>query len=284
MRPNAQRFTRVLIALTLVAATSCVTPRHIRDAQSAFNDAARAENADRFADGEGLVVTGGSAVAGYRVALGLVDSELAEHETDLRQENLLGTALLLRTLCLWRIADLESAAASPPHRDASGNVDPSAGSQLDDAITDLKQRQQDASSGVTLGPRDRALLTALPGLMDHDNGLRQGKYADAQRYFSSAVFVYEAALKSPELPANHPLRTHLLLSKLATLRAWKYAAWDGAARGEIAKEKRNEVELDLLARFKATLAELGPAATENPALTQLVQRYAEAFGATWPPP
>jgi hypothetical protein len=289
MNRATRTFLRAWIALALVLATSCATPRHLRDAQSAFNDAAQAENAEQFTSGAGAVATGGSAVAGYRVALGLLDVELADHQAELRQENLLGTALMLRVLCLWRIADLE-VAADPGAAVPAGDPRVALREQLDLAIGDLRTRKADPQSGVTLGPRDDALLAALPGLIDHDAGLRQGSYAKAKSYFASAMAVYDSVLQRATLPSNHPLRLHLLLSKLATIRAWKFAASEARIASEevppedrLSRDQYLEVEDSLSDQFDATVKQLGPAATGDPALSKLVGQYAAAFGKTWPP-
>lgn len=266
MRARPRRMLRQLAALGLLAlaGTGCQTPRHIRDAQSAFNDAARAENADRMAapDSSALLTSNVAAANGYRIALGLVEQELAEHETELRKDDLLGAALMLRALSLWRIADLES-------RDEDR-------AKLDAAVADLQARVSASPPDVVLGPRDTALLTALPGLRDHDLGLRQHDYASAQPYFQSAFRVYQRALESPNLPPNHPLRTYLMLSELATLRAWI------AAADSLPGEKRNEEWKRLLDCGNAVARELQPFAGQDASLDRLVRWYAQGLGISWP--
>jgi tetratricopeptide (TPR) repeat protein len=257
-------FVAALAALALVA---CQTPRQIREAQSAFNEAARAENADRVAstDSGSMLLASESAASSYRVALGLVQRELDEHEAELREDGLLGTALMLKALALWRIADLDG--------------DPSSSRELDAAVSELQERAAANEPGVVLGPRDAALLVALPGLRDHDLGLRQAEYARAKGYFESALAVYEKALADPSLPANHSLRTYLQLSELATLRAWKDAAFTNE---ELPTQERDAVEKSLLERSKCVAEQLEPAARHDETLARLVQWYARGIGFSWP--
>jgi tetratricopeptide (TPR) repeat protein len=265
MRPSL-RLAQLITALAVLVLVACQTPRQIREAQSAFNDAARAENADRATatDSSSLLLSGESAASGYRVALGLVQRELDEHEADLREDGLLGTALMLEALCLWRIADLDA--------------DPSAARDLDAVISDLQRRFAAHEPGVVLGPRDAALLVALPGLRDHDVGLRQAEYLEAKGYFESALAVYEKALGDASLPPNHSLRTYLQLSELATLRAWK----DAAFAQSLAPDDRLALEKSLLERGECVAKGLESAAKHDATLTRIVQSYAEAIGFSWP--
>jgi hypothetical protein len=266
MRSRVRLFT-VIAALAALALAACQTPRQIREAQSAFNEAARAENADRVAatDSSSMLLSSESAVGGYRVSLGLVQRELGEHEADLREDGLLGTALMLEALSLWRIADLDG--------------DPSTSRALDAAVADLQQRAAAHEPGIVLGPRDAALLVALPGLRDHDLGMRQAEYARAKDYFESALAVYEKALAEPSLPANHSLRSYLQLSELATLRAWKDTAF---ASESLPTAERAAVEKSLLERSRCVAERLEPAARHDETLAKLVQWYAKAIGFSWP--
>src|SRR5262245_52301696 len=107
-----------LLLLLLCAVQSGCAARQIRAAQDAFNEAARSENAQRAAvlNGGHPTIDASSAAASYRTALKLLDAELEAHQVDLTQEKLLGTALMLKAMALWRLADLEAGSKSAPNR------------------------------------------------------------------------------------------------------------------------------------------------------------------------
>ncbi len=222
MRRPAPRWALLVGLLLLVANLACAA-RQLREAQDLFNEAARAENAQRaqvFSGGAALL-DASAAASGYRLSLKLLDEELAGHEAKLREERLFGTALVLKALCLWRLDDLEDA-------DLSGEL----------SATLARIQKEQTANTLTLGTRDRVMVAALDGLRDHDRGLKATDLASAQANFESALQVTEGALTAQNPPPNHPVRIYLRLSQLATLRAWQAAVWqfmpnDSPARREL---------------------------------------------------
>lgn len=210
-------WTRRLLALLLLLGAAC-TARQIRDAQDEFNRAAAMENAafsrGYSADGSALAI---HPAAGYRISLALVNRELAENEAALRKDRLYGTALLLKAMCLWRLAGDSTDPAAPP-----------SGKQLSATVVEAK-REHDAGRAV-LGTRDLAMLNALPGLRDHDLGLQAKSFGQAEGYFKSSLQVVGRVAADKQLvPKGHPAAIYLRLAMLSTCRAWHSAAYAFAA-------------------------------------------------------
>jgi hypothetical protein len=251
-----------LLVLLLLAACSA---RRIREAQDAFNQAATAEQqieAMPTAGVEGLRGSS-SAASGYAVALGLLDEELTQNEAALRQEDLLGTALVLKALCLWRIEALthDTDGASPPSQMSSDEF----------AAIEAKASQ----AGVVLGTRDRVLLAALPGLREHDRALRAADYATASRFFRSAFTVMGSALDTVKPPPNHPVRAYIRLAQMRTLRAWLAANY--AMNGRNAQETRAIHDA-----FHQVADALAPQIDTTPGLKTQIGELAKALGTTYP--
>ena len=96
---------RILITAFLVITVTACTARYIRQAQDEFSRGAQLENA-AFARGYDIDFNyfAEDTTAAYRISLSLVNRELKENESDLRQDKLYGTALMLKAMCLWRLA------------------------------------------------------------------------------------------------------------------------------------------------------------------------------------
>jgi hypothetical protein len=208
------------LALALLALTSCAAVS-LREAQDAFNAAVAAESAQREAGmvGDGGLSTHVSALGDYRAALFAIDQQLGSGTEELREQQLLGTAYMLKALCLWRIADLADLAEQPNATD--GHTDAL------DALRTTIQAEYDAQR-IVLGTRDRVLLAALPGLRDHDRGLRATALegpGSAAAWFGSAVATLEDALLTVDPPKGHPVRIYVWLAQLSSLRAWQAAAF-----------------------------------------------------------
>lgn len=259
MRRHPVRWAHVLVVLLVVASLGCAA-RHIREAQSAFNEAARAENEQRAhaLSGGSPLLDSSSAAAGYRLSLDLLEVELAQHEEKLREEKLLGTALVLKALCLWRLADLED--------------DEQASSDLSTTLQRIEQEQ--TSGTLALGTRDRVLVSALDGLRDHDRGLRASNLDEAADNFSSAVTVLDQALANGRLPPNHPVRVYLQLSQLASLRAWQAAVYEF----EPDRRARKPLVQEIHTKAKQVVKSLEEATKFDPELRALVEQYEAAIG------
>ena len=222
------------LAATLVLAliTGCESARYIRGAQNHFNQAAQQENQllakslAAYQAGADASSTS-SALTDYKMALSLVDRAIQENRTQLRQEKLLGTAYMIKAMSLWRISDLNG---TPPDMLES----PSAASSVENPIMSsaerkalmvliptIKRELADKQQPITLGTRDRVMLIALPGLLDHDRGRLVASLERADAYFASAYKVLgEAAGAAPE---DHPVHLYLVMAQLQTLNAWANA-------------------------------------------------------------
>lgn len=205
VRPRSRRRLPLLllvVALGAMLASACGI-RQIREAQDAFSEAAELERS--LAASPDPVLAWDSPVLGYRIALDLVDGELEEHREELGEDDLLGGALMLRAMCLWRLSDL-------------GEI------PLDDPAFDAALDELRAFGPERLGTRDRTMFHALPGLRDHDRGLRQESYENAREYFVSAIEALDEAPTRAQTPSNHPVRVYLLLAQLQSCVAWAHAA------------------------------------------------------------
>lgn len=256
-RPPLFRLALAVFALALLAGCA---PRQIRAAQDAFNRAARGENDLRAATFAGSEpVEAGAAVADYRQALALVDAELSAHPDDLAAEQLLGNALMIKALSLWRLADLDE-------------------SQVDDAALDETLARLDrlaSADRAALGTRDRVLVRALPGLRDHDRGLRAATLGEARSYFTSAWVVLDQALTQDPPPPNHPVRVYVRLAQLAALRAYLAAVF----RFEPAHSPERQATIATIftcATYSA--AQLKPVADSDPGLRAALERMNTALG------
>lgn len=262
MKPIA----RLVLVLIAVALAGC-TAASLRRAQDTFNAAAAAEAQQRDAGmwGDGGLSLGVSALGQYRSALQDVDEQLSGHAEDLRGEQLLGTAYMLKALCLWRIADLADQMAAP-----AGETDP-----LDAALATIRS-ELDAQR-IVLGTRDRVLLAALPGLRDHDRGLRATSYAGdggAAGYFRSAFGVLADALGAVDPPPNHPVRIYVHLAQLSSLRAWQAAAFAFLER----EPALDEVAREITPRAVETIEALEKLTKSDPDLAVRIQVFKAALG------
>lgn len=254
------RWRGLALGLSLsVLLTAC--PAHIRgvrEAQDAF-DRAATEEGRLTAAGLGTetgLLTQSSSTAEYRVALALLSREIDRHQRQLRGDRLLGTALVLKALCLWRLADLEAT-------DETGW-----GEELAATLTRIER-----DDSLVLGERDRVLVAALPGLRDHDRGLRAADYESASRLFASALEIVGRAAESA--PPLHPVRTYLRLAQLATCRAWQSAAYaffpDDLNRADDEADKP-------LAKAREILTELEQQATRDAALQAQITSLRQRLG------
>ena len=269
-----------LAVLALCGSGGCATTRHIRAAQDSFNQAAAEENR-LFAAGlstEVGLLSQSSAAGDYHIALALLDRELDENEEALRRDRLYGTALMLKALALWRLADLEGL-NEPQLNDetATGEeVLAASGAPADDELvaTLARLRAEMEAGRITLGERDRVLLVALPGLRDHDRGLRAPDYPTARRFFQSALELMDHSLEVESTPKQHPVRVYIRLAELSTCRAWQSAAFALLPLRE-AEEETNE---RVLPRAEEILAELESLAQKDSRLREQIDELKLRLG------
>lgn len=269
-----------LAVIALCGASACGTTRHIRAAQDSFNQAAAEENR-LFAAGLSTdvgLLSQSSAAGDYRIALALLDRELDENQEELRRDRLYGTALMLKALALWRLADLEGLNEPQLDTDTPTGEGLLAGSDSpagDELMATLALLRAELEAGrITLGERDRVLLVALPGLRDHDRGLRAPDYPAARRFFESALDVMDRSLEAESTPKQHPVRIYIRLAQLSTCRAWQSAAFALLPLGEAEDETNDRV----LPRAEEILAELEQLARNDGTLREQIQELKLRLG------
>ena len=197
---NVFRFHHLIIFLCCILISSCVTIEHARDlreAQDLFNMAAELENQLTLdASANESIAQSGRISSGYTTSLAMVTFLIDEKADDLRKDNLLGTAYVLKTLTEWKLGQYDAAQATA---------------------------QAAVTSNATFFPRDEALLTAISGLIKNDLAyehmtLKTGDYAETIAMFSSAIT--EMGQGISDNPNLHHIRLYLLTSQLASLKNW----------------------------------------------------------------
>lgn len=207
---TASRALTLMVVLPALVAAGCGT-HQLRQAQDAFSEGARIENANHpgAATHDGGMLAGQSAVGNYRLALSLVEDALAKHKQGLRDDRLYGTARMLKVLCLWRLAGLSDA------EDYGASFE-----------REREQLEREARTpGLVLGSRDRVLLEALPGLREHDIGLRATTWESANRLFDSAYRTLGDSFKNAGVSDEHPVAIYIRFAQLSTCIAWRVAAY-----------------------------------------------------------
>ena len=197
---SGRTITGATLALLVVLAVGCASVNHLREAQDSFNQAADAENALRFdAKAADAVASLGAVRSGYASALLSLDKlETSKDQTQLRNDGLWGTALTLKAMTQWRLG------------------------QFDKAIATAELAKQSASDQIY--PRDRAVTTALPGLVKTDQAynkilLPTTPLADVEALLiggNGAVANLQSARDQAE--KDHPVQIYLLQSQLAAYR------------------------------------------------------------------
>ena len=222
----------LLISLGFPIITGCETTRYIRNAQTHFNQAAQQENEllaksltayQAGADASGTA----SALSDYKMAVSLVDKAINENREKLRQEKLLGAAYMIKAMSLWRISDLNGTppdileSPSAPTSVENPVISSPERKELMVLIPVIKQELSDSQQPITLGTRDRVMLIALPGLLDHDRGRLARSLDRADAFFESAFNVLGEAAGAA--PADHPVHLYLVMAQLQTLNSWANA-------------------------------------------------------------
>ena len=186
--------------LTLVLISSCATIEHARDlreAQELFNTAAELENQLSIdASANQSITQSGRISTGYTTSLAMVTFLINEKEDDLRKDNLLGTAYVLKALSEWKLGQYKAAQATST---AAQN------------------------SNASFFPRDEALLAAISGLIKNDTAyeqmtLKNGDYTETIAMFSAAIA--EIGERIGDDPNQNHIRMYLLTSQLASLKNW----------------------------------------------------------------
>jgi hypothetical protein len=281
MNLKSRPVTTILPLIVLALLQVGCAARQIRDAQDAFSDGARIENAERASVLFGRAPpvdspsNGTSATVSYRTALHLLDAELKDHKQDLKEEKLLGLAMMLKAMTLWRLADLEATGDN-----ASKGTDKKSAPARSEMTLAIDAAKREASN--QLGTRDLVMADALPGLYDHDRGLRAVSLDEAQRFFSSAYWVLDDAITKPRNPPVakiHPVMTYLRLAQLATLRSWESGIVSANPKLPDGSGSPDDKTINsIVSCFKLIAEELE--ANRNPGIKDLVVAFGIALGAT----
>jgi len=209
MNLNLRRYTvpdlvRATISLALILfLTGCASVNHLREAQDAFNQAAATENSARFESNPAdSAATLSSVRSGYASALLSLTKLDSKDQLTLHQDGLWGTVLTLKALCQWRLAQYSNA--------------------LDSAEEARKNPDQ-------LYPRDRALLSALPGLIKTDQAyakslITNSSLADIEALLvgpNGAVANIQSARELAD--KDHPVQVYLVQAQLAAYRNFTIA-------------------------------------------------------------
>ena len=207
--------------------------------KNSFSKGATVENQAILADptattahsGPSPTTLSSGALIYYADAYQNVHKALTKQQSDLDQQGLTASALALQALTSWRLDDLQGSVAG-----SSGDV------------CDTKNYRDCArdSSGKALSllkdqqslKRDRFMMTILPGLLDHNLGLRATAAAprEASSDFMSAFNHIDDGFSvlGPVAPiavaptVEQSLKAYGLLAQYQVLRAWA-AAIDKAA-------------------------------------------------------
>jgi hypothetical protein len=209
------------LALALALSVGCQSINHLREAQNAFNDAAREELAT-LADPQlsdpntlatGPVLQWSKVRNLYGSALVSLAKIKGEEENELRAEKLWGAKMTLEALCHWKLGGYAKAEAA------------------------AKEAQNTAAE--QLYPRDRALLAALPGLIQNDysydllvntapqSPLERTNLFERVRPLlvgsDGAISIIEEARSASVIETNHPVHIYLIQCQLAAYRNYRRA-------------------------------------------------------------
>ena len=205
----------------------CTHVNYLRDAQSAFNDAATAENQLRYrpavlTPAVSNTAAGGSAdfsesvlsaAVGYATVIATIESleDDAQATQKLEEDQLYGHALVLKALALWRLDRNDEAVKVSRHAVATGD----------------------------LAPRDAALMSAMPGLVKNDQVFAylgrvgtftcthgtttSGRMVCNDEFRENVVIplgeaICETNAARGSVVAGHPVRKYLALSTLAAIK------------------------------------------------------------------
>jgi hypothetical protein len=202
----------VIIGITVIAvlSTGCAEVNYLRDAQSAFSEAARLENTLRTNQSPTIEVDDDQLLlqteirSGYASAIASIDSLDSRQIEALKSDKLWGVALTLKAMSLWRL----------------GNYDE----------MEIVARDANALGTDQIYPRDKAMLLALPGLRrvneahalvaaiiegseEEKEKIRKDRLDAVERLVKSASNFLATARQS--VSSEHSVRSYLIRSELA---------------------------------------------------------------------
>ncbi len=295
-----------LLILVILVGPGCAT-YSLREAQDHFNKASAIElrALDRTLLSDNPDASPGDAVSAlneYRLAGQEATALIDQKSSDLKKDNLLGPAYVLKAMALWRISDLEGnqtgggeetteqsgrraagdsrKTESEPVADSGG---PKAGQQLPprqqllDVLDQIKTLQSE--NEITLDTRDRALWAALYGFYDHDGGRMEQDYMKARKWFESAHNRLKEALNG--VPAGHPVRVYIGFAQLRTMAAWNLATYNAPKAQSCDSECKKSVGVDkneIKNKAKDVACDLSPFWADNRDLKLRLDLFLAAVG------
>ena len=238
-RTGARIVHAALLAMALLATGGCAE-RYLQTAQDSFSKGATIENQAILGDPAGSVIQSAppptalpsGALIYYADAQQNVRKALTKEQSALDQQGLTASALALQALVSWRLDDLRGSVEGDPGGNACDTRDYRACARDSSAKALSLLRDQQFVR------RDRFTMTIMPGLLDHNLGLRATatKPLDASNDFKSAFShigdgfaVIEPVPPITGVPTvDQALKGYGLLAQYQVLRAWS-AAIDQAA-------------------------------------------------------
>ena len=232
-----------LLAPALMTLSSCGHLLHLDRAQNNFSRGAELENQLKF-DPQANISASPSMY--YTLAYAELGKAL-NHKKRLSADNVLGTAYTVKALCEWKLKLYERAEGS-----------------ADAALEELKEVYK---TGIRL-PRDKALMEALPHLMEIEK-VKDSLYAfhQAPLPFEAGKghylhFIYDPAANKmarlekaiseiskvqASVAGNEEVSAYFVMAQLAALKTWSDAlddlltciAEDASLEGNTRKEARN---------------------------------------------
>ncbi|GAB7021743.1 hypothetical protein [Salidesulfovibrio brasiliensis] len=190
------------ILLTILMLSGCAT-YHLRNAQNAFRDGAVEEWKALNGQQEtgtvyDLAVGDKEPLANYRYALDELDGLLKEDRASLENDGLLGTALTLQTLCLWKLGDEERRGEAAKAAKAAG-------------LTPEQIILVDLSKPLAKADRMYDLYKAAPRIIGFEDYLT----IKGELYGSKGVDqMLKAALNGPVVKKNEVLKRTILIYRL----------------------------------------------------------------------
>ncbi len=202
-----------LLTCLVGAGSGCSTSNALKEAQQAFNTAAQLENQQKLNTLSGRAIQSGlpalESTAISAAYSAVIDSLAKADEGSLQKMGLLSNAYALRAMSYWR---LQKYALAKDYQQRA-----------------LQQHQQQNNA---LGDRDYVMMNILPSLIDNDKTRQKilvlrGRTASDKdinpllNTLSESMKNLDSASRS--LPADHPLHTYLLASKLGAFSNYKDA-------------------------------------------------------------
>lgn len=233
----------VLLAGMLLASAGCAE-RYLQNAQDSFSKGAAIENqtalgdpasaAERGPGPQSVPLTGG-AVIYYVDARENVRKALAKDGSALDKQKLTGSAWALLALVSWRLDDLQGS-------DPSGGGDPCETRNYGGCAMQSSRTAEELLKTESFLKRDQFTMAILPGLLDHNRGLRHtdrqpklagDDFASAFQNIGKNFTIIERVrpIDGKPLTTEQSLKVYALLAQYQVLRAWSAAMTQAARPG-----------------------------------------------------